>query len=143
MPPRRTQKWATSEAERLYRRLLSIEPRNSDAANGLGLVLAKQGRTERSAQAVRTGDRRPARRFFGYQQPGRAVRDLGQTNDAIACFQYGIRVAPDDEQLYLNLARIRIQMGDREKARELMQRLLARKPESTVAQRALTELERQ
>ena len=40
-----------------------------------------------------------------------------QFNDAIAAFEYGIRVAPDADTLYLNLGRIHIQMGDRQKAR--------------------------
>ncbi len=43
----------------------------------------------------------------------------------------------------MNLARIRVQMGDREKARDLMRELLRRKPESRVAERALRELEAQ
>ena len=130
----------TEDAERLYRQLLSAEPRNPDAANGLGLSLAKQGRTDEArklfelAISVRRDD------SSAINNLGVLYADLGQTNDAIAAFQYGIKIAPDDEQLYLNLARIWVRAGDREKARELMNALLARKPDSTVAQRALKDL---
>ena len=50
-------------------------------------------------------------------------------------------MAPDDAELYLNLGRLYVQMGDREKARALMQQLLAKKPGNAVALRALRELE--
>ena len=51
-----------------------------------------------------------------------------------------IELAPDYDTLYLNLARVYVRSGQREKAREILQQLLARKPESTVARRALQEL---
>ena len=67
--------------------------------------------------------------------------NTGQTNDAIAALRYGIQVAPDEDILYLNLARTWVRMGDREKAREVMRELLARKPGYPVAERALKELD--
>ena len=66
--------------------------------------------------------------------------NMGRINDATAAFQYGIQVAPENEMLYLNLARIWVQKGDRAKARGLMQELLARKPDSQVAAKALEQL---
>ena len=36
---------------------------------------------------------------------------MGQANDAIAAFEYGIRVAPDEEQLYMNLGRTYVRAG--------------------------------
>jgi predicted Zn-dependent protease len=65
---------------------------------------------------------------------------MGRVNDAIAAFQYGIQVAPDSEMLYLNLARVWVQKGERAKARDLMQDLLARKPDSQMAAKALEQL---
>jgi Flp pilus assembly protein TadD len=66
---------------------------------------------------------------------------LGQPNEAIAAFRYGIEIAPDDAELYLNLGRLYVQRGEREKAREIMRQLLAKKPGDPVATRALQELE--
>ena len=66
---------------------------------------------------------------------------LGQPNDAIAAFQYGIRTNPDDDELYLNLARIYVTMGQRDKARAALNQLLERKPGNATATRALAELE--
>jgi Tfp pilus assembly protein PilF len=76
-----------------------------------------------------------------------AINNLGvlygenrKFNDAIAAFEYGIRVVPDDDTLYLNLGRIYVQMGDRDRARNVMQRLLDHNPNSGVARKALEEL---
>ena len=52
-------------------------------------------------------------------------------------FRYGIGVAPGDETLYLNLARVYVQTGKRESAREVMKELLDRNPQSDVARKAL------
>ena len=66
---------------------------------------------------------------------------MGQPNDAIAALQYGITVAPDDDTLYLNLGRVYVGMGERDKARDVMRQLLARKPGDPIATRALHDLE--
>lgn len=118
---------------------LALHP-NADAANGLGLMFARQGRFPEARDWFQKA-------ITLQRDHARAINNLGvlygeqrQFNDAIAAFEYGIRVAPDDDTLYLNLGRIHIQMGDRQKARNVMERLLERKPGSAVAQRALEEL---
>jgi FimV-like protein len=65
---------------------------------------------------------------------------MDKVDDALAAFRYGIEVTPDNETLYLNLARVYVRSGDRAKARGILQQLLTRKPDSTVARKALGEL---
>jgi tetratricopeptide (TPR) repeat protein len=76
-----------------------------------------------------------------------AINDLGtlymqqgKANDAIAAFQYGIKVAPDEDILYLNLGRTFTRLGQIDRARQVMQQLLDRKPDNATAQHALQEL---
>jgi Flp pilus assembly protein TadD len=69
--------------------------------------------------------------------------EMEKQRDAIAAFRYGIEVAPDDETIYLNLARVYVRQGDRVKAREVLRSLQTQKPGSVVARKALSELERQ
>ena len=66
---------------------------------------------------------------------------IGQPADAIAAFRYGIKTNPDDDELYLNLARIYVTMGERDKARMALNELVERKPGSPTATRALAQLE--
>ena len=58
-----------------------------------------------------------------------------------AAFQYGMQVAPDDDMLYLNLARVWVTRGDRDRARIVMRQLLERKPGNGVATKALKALD--
>jgi hypothetical protein len=118
---------------------LALHP-NADAANGLGLMFARQGRFPEARDWFQKA-------ITLQRDHARAINNLGvlygeqrQFHDAIAAFEYGIRAVPDDDTLYLNLGRIHVQMGDRQKARNVMERLLQRKPDSTVARRALEEL---
>lgn len=127
-------------AEDFYRRALALNPQQAEAANGLGLALAKQGQQE------------DARKYFEQaialkRDYAGAINNLGvlyiqqgKQNDAVAAFEYGIGVAPQDEMLYLNLGRIYAQRGQLDRARQLMQQLLDRKPDSATAKRALQEL---
>ncbi len=129
-----------AEAERLYRHALAADAKNADAANGLGLLMAKQDRNDEarslfeSAIAARRDD------ASAINNLGVLYINMGRVNDAIAAFQYGIKVAPDNEMLYLNLARVWVQKGERGKAHDLMQELLARKPDSQLASKALEQL---
>ncbi|MDQ1471381.1 MAG: hypothetical protein QOJ99_2861, partial [Bryobacterales bacterium] len=66
---------------------------------------------------------------------------MGQANNSVAAFRYGIQVDPDDDQLYLNLARIYVTIGEREQARALLNQLMDRKPGNAVAAKALSKLE--
>ncbi len=128
-------------AEGVFRHLLAADPRNGDAANGLGLLLAKQDRTDEAlklfqlAISVRRDD------CSAINNLGVLYMNTGQPNDAIAAFRYGMKVAPDEDILYLNLSRTWVRMGEREKARDVMQELLGRKPGNALALRALKELE--
>ena len=132
-----------AEAEKLYRRVLASDAKNADAPDKLGLLLAKQGRTGEARKLFELAISIQRDNASAINNLGVLFLNAGQTNDAIAAFQYGIRVAPDSEMLYLNLGRVWVRLNEREKAREIMRALLARKPDNALAQRALKELERQ
>jgi Flp pilus assembly protein TadD len=65
---------------------------------------------------------------------------MDQANDAAAAFQYGISVAPEDDILYVNLAKVYARTGDRSKAQAVLMRLLDLKPGHAAARRAMEEL---
>jgi Flp pilus assembly protein TadD len=113
---------------------------NADAANGLGLMFARQGRFNEARDWFQKAITLQRDHAGAINNIGVLYGERRQFQDAIAAFEYGIQVAPDDDTLYLNLGRIHIQMGERERARNVMQRLLERKPGSQLARRALEEL---
>jgi tetratricopeptide (TPR) repeat protein len=127
-------------AEKMFQKALEKDPRDAEAANQMGLLLARLNRNDE------------ARRYFQQaialqRDHASAINNLGvlymqmdKVDDALSAFRYGIEVTPDNETLYLNLARVYVRSGDRAKARGILQQLLARKPDSTVARKALGEL---
>jgi Flp pilus assembly protein TadD len=60
--------------------------------------------------------------------------------DAIRSFQECIQVSPDFDQPYLNLAKLYAATGKRALAREILQQLLARVPDNSLARSALEQL---
>jgi Flp pilus assembly protein TadD len=132
-----------AEAEALFRRALASDPRNGDAANKLGLLLAKSGRTDEARQLFEKAITLRRDDASAINNLAVLYANTGKLNDAVAALRYGIRVAPDEDILYLNLSRTCLRMGQRESARNVMRQLLARKPGNAVAERALKELDTQ
>jgi Flp pilus assembly protein TadD len=60
--------------------------------------------------------------------------------DAIREFHECIRVSPNFDQPYLNLAKLYVATGKRALAREILQQLLARVPNHSLARKALEQL---
>jgi tetratricopeptide (TPR) repeat protein len=127
--------------EKLFRRALEMNPKDAVAANLMGELLGSEGHD------------REAREWFQRAIEARrdyvpAINNLaslyarsGQPNDAVAALRYGIDIAPDEESLYLNLVTLYVRLDNREAAHSVLERLLARKPNSVPAHQALRELE--
>lgn len=127
-------------AEAYYRRALQLDPQSPEAANGLGLALAKQGHSDEARKLFEQAISLRRDYSGAINNLGVLYIQQGKVNDAIAAFEYGVRVAPDEDILYLNLGRTYTRMGNIEKARQVMQALLDRKPDSATARHALQEL---
>ncbi len=128
------------DAEKMFRRALAVNARDAESANQLGLLLAKQGRTDEAKQLFQQAIASERDHVSAINNLAVLYMQANQTQDAVAALRYGIGVAPKAEPLYLNLARIYVQAGDRARARDLLQQLLAEKPDSAVARNALREL---
>ena len=61
--------------------------------------------------------------------------------DAIRSFEESIRLAPSYDQSYLNLARVYVIEGEREKARSILLDLLKQHPDHAQAKEALGQLD--
>ncbi|HLH04895.1 MAG TPA: FG-GAP-like repeat-containing protein [Bryobacteraceae bacterium] len=130
-----------AEAQSFYERAHKIDGSSAEAANGLGLALAKQGKLEDAKPLFERAIQ--LKRDYADAINNLAVLYIeeGKTADAEAAFEYGIGQAPDEDILYLNLGRMYARRGEYDRARELMRKLLERKPEDETALKALRELE--
>lgn len=128
------------KAEEWYRQALHLDPQSPEAANGLGLALAKQGHAEEARQYFEQAIAFRRDYSAAINNLGVLYLQEGRVSDAIAAFEYGMRVAPDADILYLNLGRTYTRLGKIDKARQVMQQLLDRKPGNVTARHALQEL---
>ncbi len=131
----------TEEARAALRKLLAVPPHSAVAADSLGQRFAEKalypearGLFQRAISLQR--NYAPALNDLGV-----LYLKMGQPNDAIAAFRYGIHEAPEEDMLYLNLARVYIQSGERDKARQVVMEWLDRKPGNKNAERALREVD--
>jgi tetratricopeptide (TPR) repeat protein len=131
----------TDSAAKLFQQALALDPNDADAANQLGMLAARAGRNDDAKKRFQQAIAARRDHAGAINNLGVLYSQLGQANDAIAAFEYGIRMAPDEEVLYMNLGRIYVKQGDRAKARDVMLRLLERKPGNAAASNALRELE--
>jgi tetratricopeptide (TPR) repeat protein len=131
-----------ADAEKMFRRAFEIDPKDAAAANQMGELLVKRQRDSDARQWFQQAI--AARRDYAP-----AINNLGalyaraeQWNDAIAAFRYGIETIPAEESFYLNLGSLYVRMDRRDAAREVIERLLERKPASPLALKALAEIDR-
>jgi len=129
------------EAERALKHALTLNPDDPEANYSLGMVYAQQNDTDRAHEYLEKAlAARPA-----YPE---ALNNLGilylrtqRTAAAIRSFEESIRVAPAYDQSYLNLASVYVIVGDREKAKAILEQLLAQHPDHPQAKTQLKQLE--
>ncbi len=127
-------------AEPLFRRALGSDT-GADAATQLGLLLVRQNRLDEAREAFQKAISVQRDHVWAINNFGVLYMQMRKVDDAVAAFRYGIDVAPDEEISYLNLARVYARQGDRMKARDILQQLLARWPSNAAALKSLRELE--
>lgn len=132
-----------AKAEQSLRRALEIDPRDAEAANQLGLVYAAQDRLEEAARCFERSIASDRAHAGAINNLGVVYMRMQKPREAIAAFRYGIQVAPDEEMFYLNLARAYVATSDRAKARDTLEELLQRRPDSASARKGLAELANQ
>ena len=128
-------------AQKLFLRAMEADPKDPEAPNQLGMLAAREHRYSEAKERFQRAIAIKRDHAGAINNLGVLYLQMGQANDAIAAFEYGIRMAPRDELLYMNLGRTYVTQGERDKAREVMLRLLQQRPESAAAAKALRDLE--
>ena len=131
-----------TEAQQLFEQALSSDPEDPRASYELGLLFAQKGDAERARQYFQAAlNLRPD---FPEALNNLAVLywRTQRLEEAVKTFEECIRVSPDFDQPYLNLARLYVATGKRQGARQILQQLLTRVPNNSVARKALEELTR-
>jgi tetratricopeptide (TPR) repeat protein len=117
-----------SEAERAYRQLLAVNPRQPDALHLLGVVAYQSGRQEAAVdligQAIRLRDDVPVY----HNNLGIAFGELGRFGEAVTHYKRALTLKPDFVDAHFNLGNALQEQGRPDEAIAHYQRAIAFKP---------------
>lgn len=130
-----------AEARAALAKLLATPPRSVVAADGLGMRFAEKSLYPEARSLFQRAISIQRNYAPALNNLGVLYLKMGQPADAIAAFRFGIREAPEEDILYLNLGRYYLQAGERDKARQVILEWLDRKPGNPNAERALREVD--
>ena len=111
-------------AESIYRDLLRIDPRHTDALHLLGVTAHQRGRHQDAVDAIRQSIAVGGPTALSLCNLGAAFRELGRLEDAISGFREAIRLAPTFAGAHYNLSLALEAAGDPAAAESACRRAL-------------------
>jgi tetratricopeptide (TPR) repeat protein len=129
-------------AEKALRSAIQADPNDPEFHFALGMLLASGENFEASrSELERTMELRPGD-FTTLNNLGVVFLRLNRQADAMNCFEQAIKLSPDYDRAYLNVALTYQQTGQTEKAKSVLQSFASRHPENEEVRKALQELGR-
>ncbi len=129
-----------ADAQETLERALQIDPEDPELNYNLGMVFAKKNDTGRAREYLQKALKLRPDYPEALNNLGVLHLLAGKLGEATVAFHDCIRVAPTFDQPYLNLAKVYVTLGEGQKAREVLQQLLERYPQHSLARKALEEL---
>jgi tetratricopeptide (TPR) repeat protein len=132
---------AMADAEKLLLHALESEPNNPEVNYGLGMLYARQEQLESALQYLQRATDLRSDYADAINNMGVLLVRAKRYSEAKEKFTACIRVAPNFDQAYLNLARLYAILDDKENARAVLQELLRLRPGHKIALQTLEMLQ--
>lgn len=100
-----------AEAERLYRNILSIDPRHVESLHYLGVVALQSGHVADAVDLIGKSLELSDRNADAHYHRGLAFAVLGRFEETVAHFRHATALAPDYADAHLNLAKALQELG--------------------------------
>jgi putative PEP-CTERM system TPR-repeat lipoprotein len=113
-----------ADAQRLYDRVIALQPRNAVALNNLAWVAGQLGRADAMSLAERANEAAPNQPAF-MDTMAMLLSDKGENARALDLQKKAVALQPNVPLFKLNLAKIHIKAGDKEAARPLLAEISA------------------
>ena len=126
----------TEAAQRLYRRVMRIDPGDPTAAFNLGNLLRSAGRKVEAEAAYRAATEADPRFAEAWYNLADVLDDRGQSDKAVACLERALAVDPDYADAIFNLGLLHQRKDRHPQAADCWRRYLALDGESSWASRA-------
>jgi Flp pilus assembly protein TadD len=134
------QRWP--EAERAYRKALSLGFVSTEVFINLGIVLRLQGKLELSVECCRRAITLNPKLASGHVNLGAALARALRPSEAVESFRQALLLSPDRMDAAVHLAVALTALGRFDEAEELLTQLLARPPDHHEVLAALSRLRR-
>jgi tetratricopeptide (TPR) repeat protein len=122
------QRGALAEAERLYQRLLLMEPASFAPRHMLGVIRSQQGRNPEAIELITAALKLNPQVAAAWVNLGNVQTVAGRPEEAAASYRKALALAPRDATILNALAGISWGLGRHEEALESMTQLLAAQP---------------
>lgn len=121
------------QAERLYRRVLSQDKRNTDALHYFGLFQAENQHWEEAAQLLRQAIRFGAKSPDVHANLGSILNIVKRHEDALKSYEKALAIDPDHPSALMNYAGTLLALNLPGKALPILDRLIAKDPSLSIA----------
>jgi len=128
------------DAAAIYRKVLTLDPRNPDALHLLGVIAHRVGDPRQAVEYIRLAidycnqavPRIPSNPV-AYNNLGEAYRALGSIREAVACYEQALFLRPDYAEAHYHLGLTLEDQGKAEEAVVRYRKALAAKPDLVLA----------
>ena len=118
-----------NRAERIYREILAVDPRQPDALHLLGLIAQQVGRHDAAVEQIgRAVAASPGRAEF-HNSLAVALSGLGKLAQAVASYREALRIRPDYAEAHSNLGNALARQGKTDEAIGAFGRALSIRPD--------------
>ncbi len=118
--------WA--EAERLYRKILAVQPDHNDSLHLLGVMAYERGEFARALEQMDLVLAKDPTNSFALNHRGLALTALRRFEDALASYDRAVAVQPDYAEALLNRGDVLVELDRRDEALASFDRALAARP---------------
>jgi tetratricopeptide (TPR) repeat protein len=118
-----------AEAERIYREILKVQPRQADAWHLLGLVAHNRGQCSQALEYIRRAIQLNGAEASYHNHLGEVYRSLGNASDAEICCRQALRLKPDWAVAHNTLGLVLGEQGKSEAAIASFRRALEHQPD--------------
>jgi predicted O-linked N-acetylglucosamine transferase (SPINDLY family) len=122
-----------SEADSLYRQILTERPDHPDALHLMGVLASQAGRHDVAVQLIGRAIAINAGSAAYFINLGVALAELGRLDEAVAAYRRGLMINPNDPLALSSLANALRQKGDAHEAIAACRRALAIRPDCAQA----------
>jgi tetratricopeptide (TPR) repeat protein len=117
-----------SEAERLYQRILAINPRHPDCLHLLGMIAYQKGSLESAADMIREAIAINSRGTSYYGNLGTVLQAQGKLEEAEILYRHALTLKPDLAEVHVNLGNVLLARGELDGSVACYERALTLKP---------------